>query len=139
MAEAHVLFALRHRYARVLGTLVAQAGDPIKLTADLAHLAAVLRMFSPREDVAAIAPVRPWKRRRGSGRATWTLAALDVLRTANEPLTTRQIARRIADRRGVTDPATLYSIECSLHVTLANRQGAGVLRAEGSPKRWSID
>jgi hypothetical protein len=69
----------------------------------------------------------------------WTRMALDVIRQANRPMTGREIAKAIVRREGITDPNTLASIECSLQVTLERREGQGVLRAEGSPKRWEIE
>jgi hypothetical protein len=59
--------------------------DRLRLMSDLTHLAAVIRMFAPGEDVEAIKPVRQWRNRRG--RANWSRLALDVLREANAPMT----------------------------------------------------
>ncbi len=87
----------------------------------------------------AIAPIRPLVNRRGRNGGMWTRMALDVIRQANRPMTGREIAKAIVRREGITDPNTLASIECSLQVTLERREGQGVLRAEGSPKRWEIE
>jgi len=54
-------------------------------------------------------------------------------------MTGREIARAIVRREGITDPKTPASIECSLQVTLERREGQGDLRAECSPKRWSVE
>jgi hypothetical protein len=103
---------------------------------DLAHLAGVIRMFAPGEDVEAIKPIRPHSNRKGGAGRPWTVAALDIMRTANGPLTARAIARRIVVAQGITDLRTLWSIECSLSSTLPKR--AGVVMADGRPKRWAI-
>ena len=131
-----VIIGLRRRYAQTLGALCAAHGDRLRLMSDLTHLAHVIRMFAPGEDVEAIKPLRQWRNRRG--RASWSRLALDVLREANETLTTRQIANRIAKAQGVTDPKTVASIECSLHITLGKRVGEGVVQTDTSPKRWHL-
>ena len=126
MAETHVLSALKRRYGEV--RWLAEAGAD--RTADLAHLAAVILMFNPAEDLAAIAPVRRNRNHKGRSKRIWIETALDVLRAASEPLTTRQIARRVAQVRGAP-PEALTSIECSIQVTLDKLDG--VVRS-GSPK-----
>lgn len=77
--------------------------------------------------------MRPYEGQRSKH---WTRAALDVLRASNSPMTAREIARRIAKDRGITDNVTLSSIECSLHVTLPKREG--VVMVGRGPKRWTL-
>jgi len=137
MAESHVVFALRKKYARTLGLLLVHEGDPIRLTADATHLAAAL-IFKPDEDVPAIKPIRPWTNHRGTKANLWVRMALDILRQAGRPMTTREIATKIAQARGVRGYYGTNSIECALHLTLERRRDAGVVRLEGSPKRWAI-
>jgi hypothetical protein len=131
MAETHVLAALKRRYAVTLG----QGGQ----ADDLAHLAAVIRMFAPGEDVAAIKPVRPYSKRRDGNGAVWLREAFRVLRTANAPMSAREIAARVMAARGIEpDARTAASVECSLLATLGKRVGADVVRVEGRPMRWAL-
>jgi hypothetical protein len=126
MVRNQLIIGLRTRYARVLG--IAQTGEYVG--DDLVHLAAVIRMFSPDEDLSAIKPKRPY---RGKG-STWMRDALNILRTANEPKTAVELARAIAALHGVTDRQAYKSICCSLHLTLDDL--SGVVRVSDSPKRW---
>jgi hypothetical protein len=134
MGDTYVIKGLRRKYAEIKGRIrfTSDCWDDETLTA-LCQVGCVLRLFSPGEDLSAIAPRRPYK---GGRSKHWTRDALDVLRVANGPLTAREIARRIAGARGIADPATLYSIECSLHATLPKR--AGVTMVAANPKRWAI-
>ena len=136
MADNQLICGLRRQYGKTLGLLHSAHGDRVKLMADLAHLAAVIRMFRPGEDVEAIRPIRPSVDRGATFRRQWSRLALDVLREAKEPLATREIAKRVAAREGNTDPLAMVSIECSLHATLPKRDC--VVRVEGSPKRWAV-
>lgn len=136
MAEPLALRALKRQYGKTLGLLHSASSDRVRLMADLAHLAAVIHMFSPGEDVEAIPLIRPYNPHGAVRGRLWSREALDVLREAGEPLATLEIARRIAKREGVTDRRVLKSIECTLHAVLPKR--ATVARVEGSPKRWRV-
>jgi hypothetical protein len=129
------LYALRRRYATTLGAIAAEPHRARELVDDLIHLEAVILMFNPAEDLAGIQPIRPYKAR---GRRHWSALAIHVLRAANAPMTTLEIAERVADLHGVSpeDRATRQSIESSLHGALAKRDG--VERLSGSPKRWRL-
>jgi hypothetical protein len=135
MGATFVVIGLRRKYAELKGRIryTADCWDEPTLDA-LRQVGNVLRLFSPGEDLAAIKPLRPYK---GARAKHWTRTALDVLRTANGPLTGREIARRVAKVHGVADRETLYSIEASLHITLPKR--AGVAMVGTRPKRWGVE
>ncbi len=135
--------ALRRTYARKAGMIRAGVGDEARLRADLDHLAAVILMFWPAEDFAAIKPVRPHLSHKGGQTGSvWITAALDVLRTAEEPLTAQEIARRIMQARGEPldiDGPAFVSAECSLIATLGRRRGSYVVRiGRHRPYRWAL-
>jgi len=104
MADNQLICGLRRQYGKTLGLLRSASGDRVRLMADLAHLAAVIRMFRPDEDVEAIRSIRPPVYRGATFGRQWARLALDVLREAERPLATREIAKRIAAREGNTDP-----------------------------------
>jgi hypothetical protein len=131
MGDFYVIAGLRRRYAKTLG-LIQAGGDHGQ---DLAHLGAVIRMFSPEADLAAIAPVRPYR----ENRQRWVRDALTVLRAANEPLTAREVAKRVLAARGAPlDPRNVKRGECALYAALATLEGDGVERTSNRPKRWAL-
>jgi hypothetical protein len=97
---------------------------------------------------ADVAP--PWlrriavKRRRPNPwfkRGTVYRRAVDVLRTAAEPLTAREIAERVLAAAKVTNPnkAALADLTGTIKSSLKNHDGKGVQRTnEGSPARWRL-
>ena len=109
MAEPHVIFALRRKYAERLG---------VNDTEAVAQLASVILMFLPDEDLSAIKPVRPYTRRQRRNGPSLVCAALDILRTANEPMSARQIAHRVMRDRSITCVLARNSMESSLLLTL---------------------
>lgn len=135
--DTFVIIGLRRKYAELKGRVryTADCWDEGTLES-VRQVGCVLRLFSPGEDLSAIKPKRPYK---GARARHWTRSAMDVLRRANGPLTARQIANRIAKDQGITEARVIASIECSLHSTLERREGLGITRAEGSPKRWAVE
>ena len=126
-----LLAGLKRRYAETLGLA---PGNPA-LTEDLAHLAAVIRMFAPFEDLTAIRAIRPYKPRR----RRWNRTAMAILRKANAPMTSRELARRVMWASDVEpDRATLVSIDCSLQAVLARLERLEMVKATGKPRRWAI-
>ena len=137
MAERHVVFALRAKYARLKGALEHYRGDdPGELVLAKYHVGAVLLMFSPGEDLDAVQPVRPCSHRRGR----WSRLALDILRHANGPLTAQELTRRIMAEAGLdqADLSQFSSIECALHQTIRKLEGDAITRVSDRPKRWAI-
>ncbi len=133
MAERHVVFALRRKYAELKGQLAHHRCDDPELVAhELGLVGAVLHMFAPDEDLTAVRPVRPYKADRGR----WGRLAVSILRAEGRPMSARAVARRIMGVRGL-DPALVSTIECSLHATLAAWEGFGIERVSDEPKRWA--
>ena len=66
---------------------------------------------------------------------------LSVIRTANEPLSARQIARRIMAADGIapSDLTRLKPLECSLYASLGALEGDGVVLVTDRPKRWAVE
>jgi len=127
-----LLIGLKRRYAETLGLI--GAGN-VELTEDLAHLAAVIRIFAPFEDLTAIRAVRPYKPQR----RRWNRTAMAILRKANAPMTSRELARRVMWASNVEpDRNTLTSIDCSLQAVLTRLERMEMVTATGKPRRWAI-
>ena len=131
MADPHVLYALRRKYGELLG----RGGSPT----DLEHVAAVLVLFNPGEDVAAIQPIRPYSHLSGKSprKAVWMRGALDVLRTANGPMTARDIAGRVIAAAGLPYSRALHR-NATASILTGLRKKAGVTCHPGKPRRWSL-
>jgi hypothetical protein len=123
----YVVCALRRKYAELKG-----AGD-----ADaMAHVGATLLMFDPAADLASIPTIRPYKPVRGH----WSRDALDILRTANEPMTPTELASRVMARQGL-EPADMTlrrGIMIDLVVVLTRLAEQGFVVASGKPRRWGV-
>jgi hypothetical protein len=97
-------------------------------------------MLDPTYNLRRIAVKRrkpnPWFKR-----GTVYRRAVDVLRTATEPMTARDIAERVLEAANIKRPdkAALADLIGSVLASLRNHKGKGVRRTnEGSPARWRL-
>jgi hypothetical protein len=132
--EAYIVTALRRKLGELKG--LAAKGDNGAPEA-IEHVTATLLLFNPSEDVAAIAPIRPYRLHR----TRWMSAAFAVLRKEARPMTGREIAYRVMEAHNLdpSDFRRMKSIECGLHAVLERLEGDAVVRVgAGRPKRWRL-
>ena len=101
MAEPHVVAALRDKRAEVSGTLVDLEKRIGQHRADLLHVDAVLRLFAPDLEPAAIGPRAVRRGNEWFRPGELARLVLDVLRTAPAPLSIREITGQVMQRRGL--------------------------------------
>ena len=132
----YVLNALARKYGQLKGEAADVFADRERIAADMGHLGAVLAMFDPDVDLAAIPAIRPYKPRRGR----WNRTALKILRQANAPMRGRDLTRRVMAEHGLDpdDYRTMDSIETSLLAVLIRLERRGFVAATGKPRRWAI-
>jgi hypothetical protein len=104
------------------------------------HIEAVIKMLDPGYSLRAISVKRrqanPWFKR-----GTVYRCAVDVLRTAPEPLTAHEIAEAVLVAAKVDNPkkAAVADLTGSILASLRNHKGKGVQRTnEVSPARWRL-
>lgn len=142
MADTHVISALTNRRARLDGEIKARRYQITRLEMELAHVDAVIRMFRPNYDISKIATKRTIERSgAGTVRGSGTREALTILREAAQPLTSREIAKRILDRRGAAYcEKTCERLANNIHGGLSRRKdGAVKYDASAYPGRWALD
>ena len=128
-------------HADLGGRIQANKIEAEHLAADMKAVEAVIKIFNPEYNCRAISarrkrPANPWFKRGGIIRA-----ALDVLRTAPEPMTVRELARALLKAKGVAEPAAkqLRDLEGGLRAGLEHNAGRTVDRVgEGMPRRWRL-
>ena len=128
MAEPHVVAALKDKRAELSGGIADLEKRIGQHRADLLHVDAVLRLFAPDFEPAAIPPkaVRQpsgWFRPGELARMV-----LEVLRAAPAPLSIREITAQMMERRGL-DPQDARTAELlrKLVSNALNRQAADLV------------
>jgi hypothetical protein len=140
MKHKPAIYALERLHAELGGQINQNKREAKRLAQSMVHVEAVLKMLEPTYDVRPIA-VRRRKPNNHFKRGTLFRAALDVLRVAERPLTTREIVGRMFTARGVSTPSDhdRRTVEGGVYSSLLNHRGQTVERVgEGIPARWKI-
>src|SRR5437016_3552809 len=103
MKHKPALFALLRLHAELGGKIKENKLEAKRLAKCMVHVEAVLKLLEPGYDVRPIA-VRRRKPNEWFKRGTVLRHALNALRTADAPLTSREVARRLLKERGVAEP-----------------------------------
>jgi hypothetical protein len=131
---------LERLHAELGGKILENKQEHANLADQMRHVEAVIKMLDPGYSLRAISVKRrqpnPWFKR-----GTVYRRAVDVLRTATEALTAREIAERVLVTANIKSPdkAALADLTGSVLASLRNHKGKGVERVgEASPARWQL-
>jgi hypothetical protein len=131
---------LERPHAELGGQILENKEEAHRLAGQMLHVEAVIKMLDPTYNLRRISVKRrqanPWFKR-----GTVYRPAVDVLRTATEPLTAREIAEWVLVAAKVDNPkkAAVADLTGSVLASLRNHKGKGVQRTnEGSPARWIL-
>jgi hypothetical protein len=131
---------LERLHAELGGQILENKQRHGELSDQMRHVEAVIKMLDPGYSLRAISVKRrqpnPWFKK-----GTIYRRAVDVLRTATEPLTAREIAELVLAAANVTDPDkdAVADLTGSILASLRNHKGKGVQRTnEGAPARWKL-
>lgn len=116
----YALEALKKKRADMTGEIARCHARLQKLSEDLEHLDATLRLFDPDFVVESVRPKVFQPPASWSKRGEMSRAVLSILRVAKGPLATREIAAMIVDQRGLENSKPILDI--------MTRRVAGVLR-----------
>jgi hypothetical protein len=128
-------------HADLGGKLRENRKEARRLAESMKHVEAVIRLFDPAYEIGRIAARRRYKGNPWFKRGTVLRRALDVLRTAEGPLTVREITDRMLKAKGVANakPDALNDLSNGVRISLRKYEGKGVVTVgEGIPSRWLI-
>ena len=140
LAHKPAMFPLVRLYARLAAELERPKRAVALIRADIEHVAAVILMLEPDFDLSAIAPRTRYKRNLLFKRGECFRAAIDVLRRAEGPLTSKEVATRMLQAKGAAEPdrLTVRHMVGAVHVSFLNHQGGTIIAHKGKPVRWSL-
>lgn len=123
VAKHAELNALREKYK----------GEIKKLTVDIDHIDAAIRLFDPQADTYAI---REYVTKHRAAKGTVKSFVLTCFRTATGPITSRQITELWAADRGlVADEATLCTLRKRIGACIKSCVEQGLIEDQG----WTTD
>jgi len=98
--QPNVLHALTRKRAEIAGRIEHNQLTLRHLIAELDHIDATIRIFNPSIDIGAI-PSRPAPPRHAAFKGEVSRIVFKTLRTADGPVTSRDIALRLMEERGL--------------------------------------
>jgi hypothetical protein len=141
MAQSHVIYALKGKYARLLGEAIVHEREAVRLRSLLVNIEVSIALFDKRIAAQSIKPMRPHKPSRWGKRGGGVQIYLDILRKANGPLTSLEIATKAAALNIQVDcsVASIKALVGPINKSLGLRIGRGVTLVDGCPKRWVVE
>jgi hypothetical protein len=120
--------ALEQLHAELAGKLVGGRQEVERLVEAMKHVEAVLKLLQPGYRLNAIT-VRRRQTNRWFKRGTALRHVLEVLREAEEPLTPREITKRMLKQGGVDnpDPVEFYRLSKSVQSALHSHKGDSII------------
>jgi hypothetical protein len=140
MAELHVIGALRNKRAELAGMLRQLEQQLVRQRANLAHVDATMRLFDPEIRPKDIRPRQPRERNAWFRQGECLRLIYDELREATQPLTTRELAERIMQIKGISaaDHQRRERVQKTLLASL-NRAKQTIARVEvAGVVRWRL-
>lgn len=110
-----------------------------QLAADLEHIDGTLRIVAPDMQVEAIRPKLFKPPEDWSKRGQMSRMVLSIIRTAKEPLTTREIATELLIQRGMgTDRKLLALMTKRVSCALRDKREKGLARSSDGPGQYAL-
>lgn len=124
-SNAYCLSGLIEKRAELAGEIRALEARLEQLRSDVLHVDATIRIIDPAYQVDAIVPKVRRPRRDWFGHGELLRLVLETLRKAQEPLTAREIALALMERKGfdANDAATVRLVERRVDSTVRRREG----------------
>ncbi len=136
MAESHMVSGLVAKHAELAGLIQFHRAEIERVAADLKHVDATLKLFSPEFDLRSLGVKRVRKSslggfKRFKGNESQTIV-LDQLRQAKKPISATMICTALMVARGIEDTREMrISINRTLTGTLRRLEKRGLVKEVG--------
>ena len=130
--------ALKRKRAEITGEIARSQAQLEKLARDLEHIDGVLAILAPEFVQEAVLPKVFTPPKSWSKRGEMSRTVLSILRTAKEPMTTREIAGLVMQKRGLPDPdpASLNIMTRRVGHCLRDKREHGTVRSLEETGLW---
>ena len=133
----YALDALKRKRAEMTGEIALGHARLQKLSEDLEHLDATLRLFAPDFVAESILPKVFVPPKSWSKRGEMSRVVLSILRVAKGPLTAREIASMVVAQRGLDGNAGILNVMARrVASALRDRRAQGLVRSIEETGLW---
>ncbi len=140
MAEPHVITALAKKRSELAGDIESTQVKLRQMILDLESLDKTLLMFDPEYEIQSIKPKAFRPPEDWSKRGEMTRLCLSILRKAEEPLTSRDVASQLIAERGLDreDSKLLRLMTKRVGVALRGQRDKGVITSGQGPGMYQV-
>lgn len=142
MAESHVVSGLVAKRSELAGLIQHYQAEISRMTGDLHHLDAAIKLFAPEFDLRTLPHKEYRKRNQYFKPGECPRMTLDILRESNSALTSRQVAEAMIRSKALELSAERIELfqKCALNVLNRLENKGLVVRntAKGVPHTWKI-
>lgn len=107
MAESHIVSGLVAKRAEITGQTEAHQAELSRLQSSVTHLDYTIKLFAPDYDLRTIGGKRTNVRNQHLEHGEVQRYTLDILRTADSPMSSREIVDVLLERKGIAPTATI--------------------------------
>ena len=140
MAESHVVTGLVAKRGQLAGRIEQCRRELERLVADVGHLDGSIKLFAPDYKLESIRAKVPRQRNQFFRQGECQRLVLEIFRDAEKPLSARQIAEALVNRKGLeATPAMIEQMRKNVWNIVRRLAGNGVIRdagTEGGGKTW---
>lgn len=141
MGDTYLITGLTAKRAEVSGIIADLEKRIAQHRADLVHIDAVLRLYAPEVEPESIAPKAVRTRNDWFKPGELARMVLDILRVASAPMTGKEIAAEVMQRRGLDagDARTAHLVGKLVH-NVCTRHAAGLMERlqDNNIAKWRV-
>lgn len=143
MAETHVVSGLVEKRSELAGLVAHHQQQINRLSGDMKHLDATLKLFAPEMDLRTLRPKEHRKRNSYFKHGECQRLVLDAFREAQgAALSSRQIGERLVQRKGLPNtPEMVEQMQKNAHAAATRLEDAGTLVSagkNGACRAWQV-
>ena len=142
MSESHVVTGLVAKRAELAGRIEQCHRELERLVANVSYLDGSIKLFAPDYKLEGLRVKTHRQRNQYFHQGECQRLVLEILRDAEEPLSARQIAEALVERKALeATPAIIEQMRKNAWGVLRRLAGNGVIRdtgTEGGSKTWKV-
>ena len=133
MEGGYILSGLHRKRSEIAGRLAAAQAEAARLAKSLEAVEATIRLFAPDAEMPALRASPTAPRNQLVAHGDLTRSALDTLRTAGEPLSTRLVASRVMEACALDgrNPMLVRTVHKRIGTALRDMRERAVVASEG--------
>jgi hypothetical protein len=139
MAETHVISALTAKRSELAGLVAFHSKELARLSEEVKALDAAIKLFEPSYRIQGIKVKRYQRKNEFFKSGESHIMSLDIIRTAEKPISTLAIAEEARRRKGLQlDHDQLLAFRASISTTLSRQKASGLISEVRKDKGTSI-